>query len=165
MYLFNKDNFVIKLFSIYFIGFLIITCTSSIFVSFAEDVELGFDTVILLLLSGVLFWLVKGYENPKDIVIAIFVFLLQFSKMDDELLFVLTNLLTGVYGIYNIVIGNKQNSNRNIKQGVALILLLILFRFVSSDLGFMEKSVIFLLAGLGFMGGAKYLNKGGQKDE
>ena len=165
-FLFKKDNFVTKIISVCFILFLIISCTSTIFLSFVDDVELSFDTILLLVISGILFYLLKSYETPKDCLIGIFVLFLQFSGLDEELLIIIVNLMVGIYGIYNIVLGNKNNSNRNIKQGVALILLLILFRFISSDLSFAQKSVIFLLTGLGFMGGANYLNKkGGQKDE
>ena len=163
--LYKKDNFVNKLFSFLFTSFLVISCTSPYMVSFAEDIEFGFDTIILIILTGLFFYLSKTYEEPKEYFIGAFVFLLQFLRLDKDVLFLFTNVIAGSYGIYKIILGNKSNLPKQTKQGVALIILLILFRFISSDLDFMEKSIIFLLSGIGFMIGANVMNKkGGQKD-
>ena len=165
-YLFTKENFLNKLFSFTFIGYLIITCTSPYVLTYFESIKLGVDSIVLLILSGILFFILKLYKEPKQCFIAVFILLLQFSRLHSDILFILTNIIAGSYGIYNIVIGNSSNSNKNIKQGIALILLLILFRFISSDLSFMQKSMIFLVTGIGFMISANLINKkGGKKNE
>lgn len=164
--LYPKDNYINKLFIILFTGFLIISCTSHSILSFVKDIELGIDTIVLTALTGWLFYLTRTYEEIKEYFIGTFVLLLQFSKLDQDTVFLFTNIITGALGIYKIFIGNKTNSNKQTKQGIALVILLILFRFMSSDLDFMEKSIIFLLTGVGFMVGANILSKkGGQKDE
>ena len=54
-----------------------------------------------------------------------------------------------------------------IKNGVSIILLLILFRFINSEISFMGKSIMFLIAGISFMIGSNIIKKriGGEKDE
>lgn len=164
--LYKKDNYINKLFVILFTGFLIVSCITPYMLSFVEGIKFGIDTIALTALTGWLFYLTKTYEEKKEYFIGVFVLLLQFSKLDQDTVFLFANVITGALGIYKIFIGNKTNSNKQTKQGIALVILLILFRFMSSDLDFMEKSIIFLLTGVGFMVGANILNKkGGQKDE
>ena len=82
-------------------------------------------------------------------------------------LYVIANILTAIYGIITIIMGSKSNSIKEIKHGIAVILFLILIRFLSSDLSFYQKSVIFISAGICFMIGANIIKKriGGKKDE
>ena len=162
--LYAKDNFINKIFSILFTGLLIASCISPYLLSFAEDIKFGFDTIIITILTGLFFYLSKTYEEPKEYFTCIFVFILQFTKLDSDILFIFTNIIAGSYGIYKIITGNKLNLPKLTKQGTGLIILLILFRFIGSDLTFMEKSIIFLILGIGFMLGAKIINKKGENN-
>ena len=161
--LYKQENILNKLFSFFFTGFLIISCLSSNFIPYMEDIKFGFDTIILTILTGLFFYLSKTYNNQKEYFIGIFVFILQFLKLDPETLMVFSNIVAGSLGIYKIMLGNKTNSFKQTKQGIAIIILLILFRFISSDIDFIEKSIIFLLSGIGFMIGANAMNKKGGK--
>ena len=119
------------------------------------------------MLTAIFIYLSKSYKNAKEYFIFLFVFLLQYTRMEEEILFGLINIITIAYGIYKIIIGNQRSSYKEIKQGVSLILFLILIRFINSDISFMGKSIMFLISGTGFMIGANVMKKrmGGEKDE
>ena len=93
--------------------------------------------------------------------------LIQYFRLPEDILFLLINVLALVWGISKIVLGNKDGDVKSLKQGIAIVLYLIFIRFMNSDMGFMEKSVIFLISGIGFIVGSKVLEKrlGGRKDE
>lgn len=165
--LFKKENglnnFLHKLFMI----FLIISCITPSMLFYVEEIEFGYDTLFLTIITGFFIYLSKAYKNASEYFILLFILLIQYIRMPEEIAFICINLITLALGIYKIIVGNKENSYREIKKGVSLILLLILFRFVNSDLSFSTKSIIFLIAGTGFMIGSKIMKKriGGKEDE
>ena len=165
--LFEKDNDLNRMLSLLFIGYLLISCTTPFMVSYAEEIEFGFDTLIITILIGVFIYLSKAYENPKEYFVFLFMFFLQYTRMDSDVLFVFINIIAIAFGVYKIICGNKKNSYKEIKEGIAVILLLILFRFVNADISFTGKSIMFLISGAGFMIGSKAMKKriGGEKDE
>mgnify|MGYP003288933686 CR=1 FL=1 len=165
--LFNKDNILNRILSLLFTGYLIISCITPFMVSYAEDIEFGFDTLLITILTAIFIYLSKSYKNPKEYFIFLFIFFLQYTRMDDELLFVFINIIAIAFGVYKIIMGNQKNSYKEIKKGVSVILLLILFRFVNSDISFMGKSIMFLIAGISFTIGANIMKKriGGNQDE
>lgn len=87
--------------------------------------------------------------------------------MDSDVLFVFINIIAIALGVYKIIVGNQTSSYKEIKQGVSLILLLILYRFINSDISFMGKSIMFLITVASFMLGSNLIKKriGGEKDE
>ena len=87
--------------------------------------------------------------------------------MNADVLFIFINIIALALGIYKIIIGNQRNLFKEVKNGVSLILLLILFRFVNSDISFMGKSIMFLVSGISFIIGSNIIKKriGGEKDE
>ena len=89
------------------------------------------------------------------------------GALENEILFILINILALVWGIYKIAIGNKNCQYKESKQGLAIILYLIFIRFMNADLTFAMKSVIFLLSGVGFMTTANIMKKriGGSENE
>lgn len=165
--LFDKDNILNRILSLLFMGYLIISCTTSFMVSYAKEIEFGFDTIFITILTAIFIYLSKSYKNPKEYFIFLFIFFLQYTRMDADVLFVFINIIAIAWGVYKIVIGIQRSSYKEIKQGVSVILLLILFRFVNSDISFMGKSIMFLIAGTSFMIGANVMKKriGGEKDE
>ena len=92
---------------------------------------------------------------------------MQYIRIETDAIFIFINIIAVSLGIYKIIIGNQRNSYKEIKNGVSLILLLILFRFVNSDISFIGKSIMFLIAGISFMIGSNIIKKriGGEKDE
>ena len=100
-----------------------------------------------------------GFRGVKWSDLFIFITLVQFIGLEAELLFIIANLIALSLGIYKIILGNKKGLYKEIKQGLALILLLAIFRFVSSDLSFGTKSIIFLLAGISFLLSGKFAKK------
>lgn len=165
--LFDTDNILNRILSLLFMGYLIISCTTPFMVSYAEDIEFGFDTLFITILTAIFIYLSKLYKNPKEYFIFLFIFFLQYTRMDADILFVFINIIAIAWGVYKIIIGNQKSSYKETKQGVSVILLLILFRFVNSDISFMGKSIMFLIAGTSFMIGANVMKKriGGEKDE
>ena len=165
--LFDKDNILNRILSLLFMGYLIISCTTPFMVSYAEEIEFGFDTIFITILTAIFIYLSKSYKNPKEYFIFLFIFFLQYTRMDADVLFVFINIIAIAWGVYKIIIGNQRSSYKEIKQVVSVILLLILFRFVNSDISFMGKSIMFLIAGTSFMIGANVMKKriGGEKDE
>ena len=158
-YLFGSETFINKLFSFVITSFIVISCANSYILSFVEDIDLGLDTLVLTLLTGLFFFLSKAYRDTNEYFTSVFVFLIQLSKLNREILLVLCNIIVVLRGIYKIITGNKLKLNNQTKQGVGLILLIILFRFISSDLSFMKKSILFLITGIGFMAGADIMKK------
>lgn len=165
--LFSKDNILNRALSVLFIGYLIISCITPEMVAYAEDIKFGFDTLIITILLGIFIRLSKAYDNPNEYFIFLFIFFLQYTKMDADMLFILINIIAIAFGVYKILIGNQKNSYKSIKQGVSLILLLIFFRFINSDISFTGKSIMFLIAGISFMIGSNMIKKrmGGEKDD
>ena len=133
----------------------------------AEEIEFGFDTIFITILTGIFIYLSKSYKNPKEYFIFLFIFFLQYTRMEEDILFVIINIITIALGVYKIIIGNQKCFYKEIKQGVFIILLLIFFRFVNSDISFMGKNIMFLIAGTSFIIGANVMKKriGGEKDE
>lgn len=165
--LFKKDNILNRVLSTLFVIYLIISCLGSYMVSFASEITFGIDTLILTLLVAGLVYISKLYENKKEWFILVFIALLQYTKMPEEVLFIFINILTILFGIYKIMLGNKESYYKEIKQGISLILVVIFFRFVNSDLSFTEKSIMFLVAGALFLIGSNIFRKkiGGDKNE
>ena len=165
--LFDKDNALNSMLSFLFMGYLLISCTTPLMVSYAEEIEFGFDTLFITILIGIFIYLSKSYKNPKEYFIFLFIFFLQYTKMNADVLFVFINIIAISWGVYKIIIGNKASSYKEIKQGISVILLLIFYRFINSDISFMGKSIMFLIAGASFMLGSNLIKKriGGEKDE
>jgi len=157
--LFGRENGLSKIFSLLFTLYLIISCTTPYMVAVAEEIECGFDTLIVSIITAIFIYVSSIYKDKKEYFTLIFVFLLQYTKMPMDVLFVFVNIIAIAFGVYKIIIGNKQGLYKEIKQGIAIILIVILFRFINADLSFMEKSVMFLIAGAGFIVGSKIVKK------
>ena len=137
---------------------------------FTENLTLRLDTLLLAMLAGLFIYLSKAYKEPKEYFIFAFITLAQFTNLDSDLLFVIANLITIALGIYRIILGNKKSLPSETKKGLAIVLLVILFRFVSSDLSFGTKSILFLISGIIFMFSGKLtqkkaLEEGGTKND
>lgn len=165
--LFDNESFLSNVFKVFLTSFILISCINSELVSYAEEITVGFDTLIITALSGVFIYLSGIYKEPKEYFIFAFIALIQYFKMPEEILFILVNILVLVWGCYKIAIGTKNSKYKEIKQGIAIILYLIFIRFMNSDLEFATKSMIFLISGIGFMITANVMKKriGGKKDE
>ncbi len=149
--LFGDKNILTELFNICLIGTFLILSISEYFVSFAEELKFGLDTLILSLGVAALIYNLKMYKNIRDMILFAGIFLLQYTRMESEILFVLVNLLLIVLGIYYIILGNKKRSHGTSIGGVAIILFLILVRFMNSDMDFIQKSMMFLATGVVFI--------------
>lgn len=165
--LFDKDNILNRSLSSLFTGYLIISCTTPFMVFYAEEIVFGFDTIFITILTAIFIYLSKAYKNPKEYFVFLFILFLQYTRMRADVLFVFINIIAVALGVYKIVIGNQRSSYKEIKQGVFVILLLILFRFINSDISFIGKSIMFLIAGTSFMIGSNVMKKrmGGKNDE
>ena len=169
--LFGNKNILSKILSFGFLGYMLLSCTSSDMLEYAEDLTIHFDTLLLAILAGVFIYISKAYKEPKEYFIFAFITLAQFTNLSSDLLFIIANLITIALGVYRILLGNDKNLPSETKKGLAIILLVILFRFVSSDLSFGTKSIIFLISGLIFMFSGKLTNKkaikakGGSKND
>ncbi len=165
--LFDKNNSLNKVLSFAFMFYMLLSCTSAELLEFTEDLVIHVDTLLFAALSGVFIYLSEAYKNPKEYFVFAFIALAQFSGIQAEFLFVLVNLIAICLGIYKIVIGNQMNSYPEIKQGVSLVLLIIMFRFISAELSFGVKSVLFLIAGTCFLLSGKVIKKkiGGNKND
>lgn len=165
--LFDKNNILNKVLSFAFMFYMLLSCTTAEMLEFTEDLVIHVDTLLFAALAGVFIYLSDAYKNPKEYFVFAFIALAQFTGLQAELLFILVNLIVICLGIYKIVIGNQMNSYPEIKQGVALLLLIIMFRFVSADLSFGVKSIIFLIAGTCFLLSGKVIKKkiGGNKND
>lgn len=165
--LFDEDNFLSKVFKVYFVGFMLIGCISSGLFEFVSEMELGFDALILAVLTGIAVYVSKTYKDIKEMALLVFIAMVQYTCLDEMTLFILTNLLVAAVGIYKVVIGNRLGDYKETKQGIAIILLLIAYRFLLSELDFATKSVLFLITGAAFLIGANKVKKGigGDDDE
>lgn len=169
--LFGNKNILSRILSFGFLGYMLLSCTSSDMLEYAEDLTIHFDTLLLAILAGVFIYISKAYKEPKEYFIFAFITLAQFTNLSSDLLFIIANLITIALGVYRILLGNDKNLPSETKKGLAIILLVILFRFVSSDLSFGTKSIIFLISGLIFMFSGKLTNKkaikakGGSKND
>ena len=165
--LFDEDNFLSKVFKVYFVGFMLIGCISSGLFEFVSEMELGFDALILAVLTGIAVYVSKTYKEIKEMALLVFIAMVQYTCLDEMTLFILTNLLVAAVGIYKVVIGNRLGDYKETKQGIAIILLLIAYRFLLSELDFATKSVLFLITGAAFLIGANKVKKGigGDDDE
>lgn len=165
--LFKKDNGFNRFLSGLFVFWVMISCIGSYMVSYVPEITFSWDTLIVTLIAAGFFYLSKVYKEPKEYFILIFIGMIQYTQMPEEVVFIFINILTILFGVYKIVLGNKESSYKEVRQGITVILLLIAFRFMNADLGFAEKSVIFLIAGTAFLIGANILKKriGGNNDE
>ncbi|MBQ6860759.1 MAG: DUF2157 domain-containing protein [Clostridia bacterium] len=165
--LFDEENWLNVLLRNVFVIFLICSCITHWMVAYAEFITFGWDMLVFSLVAAAGVYLTKIYKDVKEVLLLVFLGLIQFTMMPAESLFIFVNIVAIIYGIYKIVLGNRDASYKEIKQGIAMILLLIMFRFVNADLDFTTKSVMFLIAGSGFLIGANILKKriGGSKDE
>lgn len=165
--LFKKENILNGILKFCFVAYLIISCIDSNLVSFASEVEYGFDTLIVTLAMAAFIFLSRAYKRPQEYFIFVFIALMQYTKMPTDTLFIFVNIIALALGVYTIIMGNKENSYNKIMKGVSLILLIILFRFMNSDFGFLEKSTMFLITGLIFIISSNVMKKriGGKKDE
>lgn len=157
--LFDNNNVLNRSISKLFTFYLLISCITPEMVSYAEYIDFHFDTFIITVLTSLFIYLSKAYKNPKEYFIMLFILFIQYSKLPSELLFILINIIAISLGIYKIITGNQKKSYKETKQGVYIILILISFRFVNSDISFMGKSIIFLIAGTCFMISANIMKK------
>ena len=153
--LFDDKNKLNKTLSVLFMIYLIISCISSSMFEIFNEIKFGADTAIFMLISLVLFVLTKEYRKVEKYFILVFIMLLHCTILSPKVLYVLVNLITLSYGIYKIINGRRINSYRIIKQGVALILYLIFIRFMSAEISFRAKSILFLISGIIFIIGSK----------
>lgn len=155
-----------KLLTLFFTGCLLVSCIASE-ILFNSAFILGLDSILIILLTIVGIYYSKAYEDIKEYFILLFIIVTQVLGLPDVICFVLTNMIAVLLGIYKIFIGNQNGIYKEIKQGIAIILLVIFFRFLNSDLDFTVKSIIFLIAGGCFMIGGSKLKKrlGGDDDE
>ena len=149
--LFVDNKALTKLFNGLLILVFLILSISQELVYFASMLEFNIDTLVLSIIVAALIYMLGMYKNIKDMIIFTGVVLLQYTKMEPQTLFTFINLLVILLGIYYIVNGNKIKSYGTSLGGVAIILLLILFRFVNSDLDFIQKSIMFLVMGTTFI--------------
>lgn len=165
--LFKRETLLNRIIAVCLGSFLLISCISDDFVFFAEDITFGWDLLALTMITVAVVYLSKLYKAPKEYIFMGQIILLQYLKVPAEFLFYALNILTLVWGISKIVSGNKEGDVKELKRGIAIVLYLVFIRFMNADIGFLEKSVIFLISGLGFIFGARLLEKkmGGQKDE
>ena len=166
--LFNKECLLNKLFKLTFVSIALIACISSDTVLYISEMSFGLDTILFTFLSAIFILLTKVYKEPKEWFTFIYICLIQYlGILENELLFILINILVLVWGIYKIAIGNKKCDYKESKQGLAIVLYLIFIRFMNADLTFAMKSIIFLLSGVGFMITANVMKKriGGNDDE
>lgn len=165
--LFTKENILSKILSFAFLGYLLISCTTAEMLEFTEDLTIYEDTFLIAILSGIFIYISKAYKEPKEYFTFAFIMLAQFTNLSSEILFVIANLITITFGIYRIILGNEKGLPSETKKGLAIILIVIMFRFVSSDLSFGTKSTLFLIAGIIFMLSGKFINKkiGGTKND
>lgn len=166
--LFDENNSLNILLSKLFVIYLIVSCIDPSIVSFAQEIEFGVDTLLVTIATIPFMYLSKVYKEPKEYFILVFLVLLQYTKMEAEVLFVFVNIVAVAFGIYKIINGNKLNSYHETKQGISTILLLILFRFINSDMSFSLKSIMFLISGICFMITSNLMKKrigGDENDE
>lgn len=157
--LFKKDNGLNKVISFLFMFYLFVICISSDMIAGIRELEFGVDTGISMILSLALFFLTKEYKNINEYFILLFTFLFYIPFINQNITFVLFNLLVLGYGIYKIIYGRKVNSYIVIKHGIATILYLIFVRFVSAEISFMAKTVLFLISGIIFIVGSKIFKR------
>ncbi len=169
--LFSKNNPLSKILSFAFLGYLLLSCTTSEMLEFTEDLEIHLDTLLFAILAGLFIFLSNAYKEPKEYFIFAFITLAQFTNMNSELLFVIANILAIALGIYRIILGSEKDLHSETKKGLAIILIVIMFRFISADLSFGTKSILFLISGIVFMLGGKLSYKkvselkGGSKND
>lgn len=165
--LFDDDNSLSVLLSKLFIIYLVISCIDPVMVSFSQNIEFSLDTLFISILTLLFIYLSKSYKNTKEYFIFAFILLLQYTKMEAEILFWFVNIIVISLGIYKIINGNKLNSYHETKQGINVILLLILFRFINSDMSFSLKSIMFLISGICFMITSNKMKRriGGEENE
>ena len=161
--LFGSKNILSKFLKLVFVVCMFVFCFEDV----AMQYEFGWDTVLITALIIVCMCIGKIYKETKEWFLVAFIVLIQYCNIPDEILYILINILVLALGIYKIVSGSKNAIYKETKQGVATVVLLIMFRFMSSDLSFTEKSVVFLISGIAFIIGANILKKriGGKNDE
>lgn len=161
--LFNNKNILSRFLNIIIIISMFVFSCNGI----AIECELGLDTLIIALIAATFIYIGKFYKDIKEYFIFAFICLIQFFAIPDEISYILVNILIITLGIYKIMIGNKMNIYKEIKQGIAIILTLIMFRFMRSDLDFITKSIIFMISGISFIVAANIMKKriGGKKDD
>ncbi len=161
-----KESKLNKLLNWIFIGLLFISCISSD-IRIGGEIKLGIDAllVLILLIGGVYFS--GSYKNKDEYFIMVFLLSSQLLNFDEGISFLLSNIIAVGLGIYKIYCGNKEGIYKDIKNGLLIILLIIFFRFINSDLSFTVKSIIFLVSGGCFILGANKLKKklGGENNE
>ena len=161
--LFGSENILSKFLKLIFVACMFVFCFEGVAIQY----EFGWGTVLITALLIACMCIGKMYKEPKEWFLFAFIALIQYCNIPDEILYILVNLLVLALGIYKIVSGSKNAIYKETKQGVATVVLLIMFRFMSSDLSFTEKSVVFLISGIAFIIGANILKKriGGKNNE
>ncbi len=164
--LFSKRNILTSFLKLVFIVCMLFFCFWGIEIPYEYEI----DIIIIALLTAFFIYLGKFYKEPNEYFIFAFIVLFQFWMLPDEYRYIsliLVNALTLVFGIFKIVVGNKKVVNKEILEGVALVLSVIMIRFMSSEWSFAIKSIMFLIAGVTFMIIANILKKkeGGKNNE
>ena len=155
--LFKRETLLNRIIAVCFGAFLLISCIGEDFVSYAEDITFGWDLLVLTAITVAAVYLSKLYKTPKEYIFMGQIILIQYLRLPAEFLFYAINILALVWGITKIIDGNREGEIKRLKQGIAIVLYLIFIRFMNADIGFMEKSVIFLVSGIGFIFGARLL--------
>ena len=96
--LFSKNNPLCKLLSFAFLGYLLVSCTTSEVLEFTEDLTIYWDTILMTALAGLFIYLSKSYKDPKEYFIFAFIFLAQYTNLSSEILFILANLIATALG-------------------------------------------------------------------
>lgn len=164
--LFKEETTLNKFISALFICYLMISCMSPIIVSYIDEIEYKIDTLIISIILLIFLYISKEYKNPKELFILAFIIISQCSFLRKEIAYILISILTLIYGIYKIINGNKINSYKSVRNGILIIIYLIMIRFISSNISFMAKSILFLVSGILFMIAPKIVKKkiGGREE-
>ena len=164
--LFSTENILSRFLKLLFVGCVLVVSTFGMEITY----EIGIDTFVIMFFIALFIYLGKFYKEPNEYFIFAIISIIQFLRIPDEYMFyyiIFINLLVLTFGIFKIIMGNKSDDLKESKDGTVLILLVILTRFMSAEIDFATKSIIFLIAGILFMAGARKMNKriGGKDDE
>lgn len=134
----------------------------------AIQIEFFWDSLVIALLAIACIYAKKLYKEPREWFNITFIVLIQYCNMPDEISYIVISLLMLTFGIYKIIFGTKNGVYKETKKGIWAIMILVLIRFMSSDLSFSEKSILFLISGVIFIVTANVMKKkigGGNNDE
>ncbi len=165
--LFEKGSFLKSLLNIFGKLILLILCITPEINEWYLESSAGIDTIIITLIVGVLIYVFKIYKEPKEYFLILFVLAIQYLRLQPEYMCLVLNLIALAWGVYKIIMGNNNNSYKQVMAGTSIVLLLIFYRFLLSDLSFETKSVLFMISGIAFIIASRLIKKrmGGKQGE